>query len=65
MEQGGVYCFSAEGKNLFSIDKISLSGLFNDSNKFSPSALSISSSAKIAVADTYSKQIKIFEIVGK
>ncbi len=65
LEQGGVYCFSAEGKNLFSIDKKSLSGLFNDSNKFSPSALSISSSAKIAVADTYSKQIKIFEIVGK
>ena len=65
LEQGGAYCFSAEGKNLFSIDKKSISALFNDSNKFSPSAISISSSAKIAVADTYSKQIKIFEIVSK
>lgn len=62
LEQGGAYCYSAEGKTLFSIDKKTVAGLFNDSEKFSPSAVAISSSAKIAITDTYSKQIKIFEI---
>lgn len=62
LEQGKVYCMSSEGKTLFSIDRKSVSGLFSDSGKFAPSSVSISSSAKIAIADTYSKQIKIFEI---
>lgn len=62
LEQGKVSCLSSEGKTLFSIDRKSVSGLFSDSDKFAPSSISISSSAKIAVADTYSKQIKIFEI---
>ena len=62
LEQGTVSCLSSEGKTLYSIDRKSLSGLFNESNKFAPSSVAISSSAKIAVADTYSKQIKIFEI---
>ncbi len=62
LEQGKVNCMSSEGKTLFSIDRKSVSGLFSDSDKFAPSSVSISSSAKIAVADTYSKQIKIFEI---
>ena len=62
LEQGKVNCLSSEGKTLFSIDRKSVSGLFSDSDKFAPSSISISSSAKIAVADTYSKQIKIFEI---
>ena len=62
LEQNKVYCLNADGKNLFSIDKKSLSGLFPDSDKFTPSSVSISSSAKIAIADTHSKQIMIFEI---
>ena len=62
LEKGAVYCISDEGKTLFSIDRKKLSGLFSDSNKFAPSSIAISNSAKIAVADTYSKQIKIFEI---
>ena len=62
LEQGKVNCLSPEGKTLFSIDRKTVSGLFSDSDKFAPSSVSISSSAKIAVADTYSKQIKIFEI---
>ena len=61
-EKGKVSCFSDEGKILFSIDRKSLKGLYAESDKFSPSCVTLSLSAKIAVADTYSKQIKIFEI---
>lgn len=61
-EKGKVSCFSEDGKILFSIDRKSLKGIYAESDKFSPSAVTLSLSAKIAVADTYSKQIKIFEI---
>ena len=65
IEQGKVTCFSNdEGKILFSIDRKSLSGLFTGSDKFAPSSVFISLSAEIAVADTYTKQIKIFEITA-
>ena len=61
-EKGKVSCFSEDGKILFSIDRKSLKGIYAECDKFSPSAVTLSLSAKIAVADTYSKQIKIFEI---
>ena len=61
-EKGKVSCFSEDGKILFSIDRKSLKGIYAESDKFSPSAVTLSLSAKSAVADTYSKQIKIFEI---
>ncbi len=61
-EKGKVSCFSEEGKTLFTIDRQSLKGFYAESDKFSPSAVTLSQSSKIAVADTYSKQIKIFEI---
>ncbi len=65
IEQGRVICYSNdEGKTLFSIDRKSLSGLFAGSDKFAPSSVFISLSAKIAVADTNSKQVKIFDITS-
>ncbi len=61
-EKGGVNCFSNEGSLKYSLNKDKLKGLFENSEKFAPSAVAISNSAKIIVSDTASKQVKIFEI---
>ncbi len=63
IEAGKINCFSNdEGKILFSINKKNLSSLYKEGDKLAPSSISINSAAKIAIADTYSKNIKIFEI---
>ena len=61
-EQGKVICYDNEGKVKYSIDRKSLSGVYNGSDKFSPSSIAVNATANIAITDTYSKQIKVFEI---
>lgn len=61
-EKGGVMCFSNEGSLKYSINREKLKDLYENSDRFTPAAFTISHSAKIIVADTASKQLKIFEI---
>ena len=61
-EKGGVSCFSNEGSLKYSLNKEKLKGLFDNSDKFAPSAVAISNSGKIIISDTASKQVKIFEL---
>lgn len=56
-ESSKVSCFTKTGTLICSINKAHL-----PEGKFSPSSISINFRAQIAVADNYSKQIKIFEI---
>ncbi len=62
IELGKAICYSPKGEILFSINRNSLREILSNNTKFAPSSISINSDSKIAIADTYSKQIKIFEI---
>ncbi len=62
-EQGKIICLSPEdGKIHYLIDETLILKLLPNNKRFSPTAISISPSSKIAIADSYSKQVYIFEI---
>ena len=61
-ESGKAVCYSYDGNILVSFNKDSLKDLLPHNSRFAPSSLAIDSKGRIAIADTYSKQIKILVI---
>lgn len=62
IELGRAICYSKDGEILYSINRNSINEIISNISRFSPSSISINSNSKIAITDTYSKQILILEI---